>query len=120
MNTRQRRHQISMGRAALNRPALVPDPLSGPRTGLLGPVVVLRTLAVGGPPGTGISHYEIHVAPDTRADAPRYELLTRSVDLFEQAVDLENAQTVVSCAWHISKRPNGVYCQVLDAFEEVR
>jgi hypothetical protein len=120
MNTRQRRHQIAMGRAALNRPALVPEPVSAPRTGSLGPVLVVRTLAVGGPPGLGISHYEIHVAPDTERDASITELLTRSVDLFEQAVDLESHQARVLCAWHISRRPNGAYCQVLDGFEEVR
>lgn len=106
--------QMRQARAALNRPNLPPEV----QTGLLGPVLVVRTLAVGGPPGTGISHYEVHVAPDAELDAPTTILLTRNVDLWEQAVDLEGRQVLVACAWHRSRRPTGVFCQVLDCFKE--
>jgi hypothetical protein len=114
MNTRQRRHQISMGRAALNRPNLPPEV----QTGLLGPVYVVASAAIGGPPGTGISHYEVHVAPDGGLKTTPTILLTRDPDLFEQAVDLESRQVLVACAWHRSRRPTGVYCQVIDCFKE--
>ena len=106
--------QMRQARAALNRPNLPPEV----QTGLLGPVLVVQTAAVGGPPGTGISHYAIYVAAAAALNAPRTELLTRNVDLFEQAVDLESRQILVACAWHRSRRPNGVYCQVLDNFQE--
>jgi len=112
--TRKLQRQMALSRAALNRRNLPPEV----QTGLLGPVLVVRTLAVGGPPGTGISHYEVHVAPDAELDAPTTILLTRNVDLWEQAVDLEGRQVLVACAWHRSRRPTGVFCQVLDCFKE--
>ena len=67
---------------------------------------------------SGSRHYEIITAPDAGLDAPRRDFLTRSEDLFDQAVELEGRQQRVNLTWHRSKRPNGVGCDVLDAFQE--
>jgi len=113
MNRRGQR-QMRMARAALDRPTL-PPPVT---TGLLGPVLVVQTWAVPGPSGIAISHYEVYVAPDAGLKTKPTILLTRNYDLWQQAVDLEGRQVLVACAWHRSRRPNGVSCQVLDNFQE--
>jgi len=113
--TRKLQRQMALSRAALNRPNLPPEV----QTDILGPVYVVQTAAVEVPPGSGIiSHYEVYVAPDADLKTKPTILLTRNVDLFEQAVDLESRQILVACAWHRSKRPTGVFCQVLDNFQE--
>jgi hypothetical protein len=81
-------------------------------------LLVLQTYAVDGPRGTGIAYYELHLAPDVAADAPRTIVLTRDPALYARALHAESTLRRVEARWHASRRPNGTYCQLLDALEE--
>jgi hypothetical protein len=81
-------------------------------------VLIVYTCAVDGPRGTGISHFEIHLAADVGHDAPGLLTLTRDPALFWRAMVLEDCGRRVDVRWHASRRPNGAYCQLLDSLEE--
>jgi hypothetical protein len=106
---------MAQGRAALNRPALLEPPA---RTRTQHGTFIVQTYAVDGPRGTGISHYEIHTAGDHSAEAVRTILLTRNMEIYDRAVWAEGADRRFTVAWHISKRPDGSLCNVIDRLEE--
>jgi hypothetical protein len=124
MSFRSRRlhSQMSRSRAALNRPWLTsspddlaasPQPSRSARN-----VVVVQTFAVDGPPGLGVHHWEIHVAPD--ADAVPVVVVTRDKTLYTRALALEGDESVrVAIAFHPSTYPDGTTCLVLDRIEEI-
>jgi hypothetical protein len=80
--------------------------------------VIVETCAIGGPRGTGISHYRLELAVNVEPWAPRRSYLTRNLALFNDAVTLENARQRVALAWHQSRRPDGSYCRVVDSVTE--
>ena len=68
------------------------------------------------PKGTGISHYEIHTAPDP-APGPRLVILTRDDVIYRRALRLEG-RGHIDLDFHISKRPDGSLCYVADRLDE--
>lgn len=84
-------------------------------------LLVVQTYAVDGPAGTGISHYEVHLAPDEEPDAKRLLLLVlrHDPDLYDQALALEGQPTRrCTVTYHRSLRPDGSHCFVLDTITE--
>ena len=108
--SRSLRSSMSSARAALNRPWLTDE------RSALG-LVVVQTLAVDGPPGTGISHWEIHLAPD--AEARPLVLLTRDEPIYRLALAAEGTDARFVVRYHASKRPDGSFCSRLDTLEEL-
>lgn len=112
---RRRQRQMAQSRAALNRPALSEPP---PRTRTQHQTLIVQTYAVDGPRGTGLAHYEVHVAGDASAEAVRTILLTKSRETYDRALTAEGSPRRFTVAWHTARRPNGQPCNVLDALEE--
>jgi hypothetical protein len=115
-----RRSTRATQRAQLNRPWFPPpEALHGPgiaRMASGADLLIVHTLVIAGPPGTGISHWEIHFAPD--AAAPRLIILTRNEALYTRALAAEGSPARFDLTYHPSKRPDGSYCSLLDTLEE--
>src|SRR5262245_3223604 len=77
-------------------------------------LLVLETLAVQGPPGTGISHWELWFAPDDEPDARVLVVLTRDEADYQKALDAEGTPQRFDLTFHLSQRPDGSICRRLD------
>lgn len=116
--SRSLRSQMSSSRAALNRPWLNEgEGLDPKRHHGGGGLLVVQTLAVEGPKGTGISHWEIHLAAD--ADARPLVLLTRDEPTYKRALAAEGTNLRFQITYHPSQRPDGSWCSRIDALEEL-
>jgi hypothetical protein len=81
-------------------------------------LLVVQTYLVDGPRGTGISHYELHFAPDDAPDAKRLVILTRESGYYMCAYGAEGTPRRFDITWHPSVRPNGMPCAVLDSMTD--
>jgi hypothetical protein len=126
MYSRSRRlhNQMSRARAALNRPSLIADadrpsfPDDPDERHAYG-LVVHQTYAIAGPPGTGISHYSITFAPAGLGETVQLVVLTRNEAIARMTVEAEGDPTMrFDVTYHVSQRPDGSYCKLLDALEK--
>lgn len=78
--------------------------------------LIVATYVVPGPDRITVSHYELHLAPDDSADAPRTVLLTRDDNAFVLASLAEAEGARVTARWHRAVR-GGIRACVLDALE---
>src|SRR5262245_34201740 len=84
--------------------------------------VVIQTYVVAPPRRRGHQdvdafHYEIQLAPDDAADAPRTIVVTRDREMYERALKAEATGLTFKTSWHRARRDDGRQCLVLDVLE---
>ena len=118
MNRRRLARQMRQSRAALNRPVLPIEEPPHVHTRTLHGVVIVQTYVVARPGrDRGLSHFEIHIAPDRSPIAPCTVLLTRDRGVYECALGAEGSDRRFGLAVHTATR-GGRPCLALDSPDE--
>jgi hypothetical protein len=81
-------------------------------------VYVVETYALGEVGVAGIVAYEIHVAPDSDADAPRVRLVTTDETVYRRACRADGTGRRFTTTWHRAPR-RGAFAYFIDRFDEI-